>query len=137
MKNAKKLFHTEMNKLVETNMPKSQAASIDAYIALATRGFSHHPILEEGEDEYLLAETDDCTRIYEEKYDGKVPDQMLGISFPKPKQARRRRSSRWDGKSYHESVLKNMTQILLNDYEVQTPRQLLSVEKAEKLSSSV
>ena len=133
-----KLFDTEVDKLVEANMLKSQAASIDACIALATRGFSHHPILEEGEDEYLLAETDDCTRVYEEKYDGKVPNQMLGISFPKPKQSRRRRrSSRWDGKSYHESVLKNMTQRLLNDYEVQTPRQLLSVEKAEKLSSSV
>ena len=80
--NARQLFDTEWTKLVvDAEVPKAMASSNDIYTSVrsGTQNTSRRPVLPAGEENT----TEEYEKIFEEEYDGKVPDVLVGIEFPK------------------------------------------------------
>jgi len=134
VENAKQLFEAEVGKLVgKAKMPRADASSIDRRTAVdsTTQSATRRPILAEGEEK----DTEEYERIFEEEYDGEVPNILVGLEFPK-------RLLHWFSQSannhiqipYWEFVLRKLAEKLLEEGE-KSSRELLNLEKAEQYMS--
>mmetsp|Transcript_18695 Transcript_18695/g.40471 ORF Transcript_18695/g.40471 Transcript_18695/m.40471 type:complete len:1753 (+) Transcript_18695:126-5384(+) len=132
VKKAKKLFEAEAEKLaVEAKVPRADASNIDVYSAVdsAAQCIARRPVLAEGEDK----DTEEYERIFEEEYDGDVPDVLVGLEFPK-------RLLHWYSESakdhipipFWKFVLRKLSEKLLEEGTSVSSRELLNLEKAEQ-----
>ncbi|KAL7542501.1 hypothetical protein ACHAXR_011829 [Thalassiosira sp. AJA248-18] len=130
-KKAIRLFEDEVENLVEkAKVPRADAMNIDVHtvVTSTTQGVTHRPILPEGEDN----ETEEYERIFEEEYDGDVPNLLVGLEFPE-------RLIRWYSRSENEHidipfwqfVLRKLADKLREDGTVSS-REMLNLEKAEQ-----
>lgn len=84
---AKKLCDAELERLVvEAKVPRAIATSIAMKCAVnaTTEKSFRRPVLEEGEEET----TDEYERIFEDEYNGQVPDVLVGLEFPQSREIR-------------------------------------------------
>ena len=85
LREAKKLFATELMKLTKANVSKTDAASTEVYASdLAKTAAQARPLLTDTDDI-----PDDCERAYEVEFEGDVPKLFVGIEFPEKKRHQR------------------------------------------------
>lgn len=77
---ARRLFETEANRLVACGMPRDDVCN--SLMEYTTAGLNvkskvRQPVLTNGEDE----DPQNYEQIFEEKFNGKVPDQVVGLMF--------------------------------------------------------
>ena len=77
---AKQLFEDEHEKLVvEAKVQRANAASIEMKCSTATtERIVRRPVLTEEDEET----TEEFERIFEDEFDGEVPDVLVGLEFP-------------------------------------------------------
>jgi hypothetical protein len=128
-KHARALFEKEVKSLVEVGVPQVDASSLQEQTvsAVAKKHNVRVPILEEeGEDE----NPDNYEQIFEEEYQGMLPDTIVGLQFET-------RNSVFKGQEVPlwEKVLMGLAQkqILAG---VESARAIASLEKAENFSVS-
>lgn len=79
VENAKTLFDAELEKFAKANYPRADAMSIKVHTAVGTPVQNRRPILAEGEE----ATTEHYECVFEDEYDGDVPNLLVGLEFPK------------------------------------------------------
>jgi len=132
---ARQLFDTEWTKLVvDADVPKALASSIEVHNSVNSegRGATRRPLLPAGEEKT----TEEYEKIFEEEYDGDVPNVLVGLEFPK----RTRRipipnPNQSAGKHieipFWQFVLRKLAERLLEE-GAQSSRDLFNLENAEK-----
>ena len=127
---ARRLFDTEWSKLVvDADVPKAVASSIDIHNAVnsGAQKATRRPILSAEEEKT----TEEYEKIFEEEYDGDVPNVLVGLEFPKRELSMYSQSS--DEHVYipfWQFVLRKLAERLLEE-GTQSPRELLNLENAE------
>ena len=124
---AKQLFESELEKLIiDAKVPRADALNIDVHtVANSTaQRTTRRPVLAEGEEK----DTDQYERIFEEEYDGDIPNILVGLEFPTSEREK-------DGIliPLWEWVLRRLSERLLEEGTAVPSRTLLNLEKAEKL----
>ena len=129
---ARQLFDTEWTKLVvDADVPKAVASSIEVHnsVNFEARSATRRPILPAGEE----ITTEEYEKIFEEEYDGDVPDVLVGIQFPNTQkmwfsesEGREIRIPNW------QFVLRKLAERLLDEGSCSS-RQLLNLENAERV----
>ncbi|KAL7553446.1 hypothetical protein ACHAWF_017186 [Thalassiosira exigua] len=128
---ARKLFEKEARALVTCGMLREDACNaLDEKTSAAgiTKGKICQPVLSVEEDE----DPENYERIFEETFNGKVPDAIVGLMFDD------RRASATDATNNRvevrlwEGVLMHLSRRLISE-GVPTARQLYNLEKAESL----
>ena len=76
VKSARHLYEKEVNNLVNVHMTRADASSLSETAVGATSKNVRQPILAEGHKE-----TEKYEMIFEEHYQGRVPDTIVGIEF--------------------------------------------------------
>ncbi|KAL7535756.1 hypothetical protein ACHAXR_006716, partial [Thalassiosira sp. AJA248-18] len=129
--NARKLFEKEANALVSCGMPRVDACnSLDIQTAAGKNGKSkiRQPVLENGEDD-----PENYEQIFEEKFDGEVPDAIVGLMFDHKPVYMKDALNNDITVSKTEMVLRNLSKRLISE-GVESARQLYNLEKAERLA---
>lgn len=103
VKSARHHYEKEVNNLVNVNMARADASSLSETAVGATLKKAHQPILAEGHEETEKYET-----IFEEHYQGTVPDTIVGIEFAEVEVME-------DDLMLWESVLRNLAKKLLSE----------------------
>jgi len=117
VKSARKLFDKEVASLVKVNVTKADASSLSELMAVgASLAKVRQPILAEGVDE-----TEKYEMVFEEHYQDKVPDTIIGIEFSSKVRDMENGLMLW------ESVLRNLAKNLLLE-GVESARQLHNME---------
>jgi hypothetical protein len=78
---ARKLFDAEWTKLVvDAEVPKAFASSIEVHnvVNSEARCAIRRPVLAEGEEKTM----EEYELLFEEEYDGDVPNMLVGLKFP-------------------------------------------------------
>jgi len=129
---ARQLFDTEWTKLVvDADVPKAVASSIEVHNSVNSEAQSatRRPILPAGEE----ITTEEYEKIFEEEYDGDVPNVLVGLEFPK------RQLSMYSQSAdehvpipFWQFVLRKLAERLLEE-GAQSSRQLLNLENAERV----
>ena len=129
---ARQLFDTEWTKLVvDADVPKAVASSIEVQNSVNSeaQGATRRPILPAGEEKT----TEEYEKIFEEEYDGDVPNVLVGIQFPNTQkmwfsesEGREIRIPNW------QFVLRKLAERLLEEGSCSS-RQLLNLENAERV----
>lgn len=125
---ARRLFDTEWSKLVvDADVPKAVASSIEVHNAVNSEAqkATRRPILSAEEEKT----TEEYEKIFEEEYDGDVPNVLVGLEFPKKKL---RMYSESAYIPFWQFVLRRLAERLLEG-GTQSPRELLNLEKAESV----
>ena len=103
VKSARHHYEKEVNNLVNVNMARADASNLSETAVGATLKKAHQPILAEGHEETEKYET-----IFEEHYQGTVPDTIVGIEFAEVEVME-------DDLMLWESVLRNLAKKLLSE----------------------
>lgn len=129
---ARQLFDAEWTKLVvDAEVPKAVASSIEVHNSVNSeaQGTSRRPILPAGEEKT----TEDYEKIFEEEYDGEVPNVLVGLEFPKRTlNIFSQSANKHIQIPFWEFVLRKLAERLLEE-GAQSSRDLLNLENAEKI----
>lgn len=126
---ARKLFEKQANALVSCGMPRVDACKpLDIHTAagMNVKSKVRQPVLGNGEDE----DPENYEAIFEEKYDGKMPDAIVGLMFTNKLVSASDRNGNIIELPLHEKVLMNISSRLISE-GVESARQLYNLEKAE------
>jgi len=129
---ARQLFDTEWTKLVvDADVPKAVASSIEVHNAVNSEAQSatRRPILPAGEE----ITTEEYEKIFEEEYDGDMPNVLVGLEFPKKQLSMYSQSA--DAHvliPFWQFVLRKLAERLLEE-GAQSSRELLNLENAESV----
>lgn len=134
VKHGRRLFEKEVEKLVRVGVPKIDASSLDEHTSSASMSKVkvRIPILEAGDDD-----PEEYERIFEEKFDGEVPNAIVGIEFP-PREVYFTGSSNNSNPIsilLYEKVLKNLAKNLIVQ-GVESARNLYNLELMESRTLS-
>ena len=102
VRDGRKLFEKEVSNLINLNMPRADAVSISELAGSSSFTKIHQPILAEWDDKSKKYEM-----IFEEHYQDKVPNTLVGIEFSKVNME--------DNLMLWESVLRNLSRKLLSE----------------------
>jgi hypothetical protein len=129
---ARQLFDAEWTKLVvDAEVPKAVASSIEVHNSVNSeaQGTTRRPILPAGEEKT----TEDYEKIFEEEYDGEVPNVLVGLEFPKRTLNIFSQSANEHKRiPFWEFVLRKLAERLLEE-GAHSSRDLLNLENAEKI----
>ena len=114
VRDGRKLFEKEVSNLINLNMPRPDAVSISELAGSSFFTKVHQPILAEWDDKSKKYEM-----IFEEHYQDKVPNTLVGIEFSKVNME--------DDLKLWESVLRNLSRKLLSE-GVEPAHQLRNLE---------
>ena len=128
---ARQLFDTEWTKLVvDAEVPKAMASSVEVLNSVTSEAQNtRRPILEDGEEKT----TEEYEKIFEEEYNGDVPNVLVGLEFPR--MMRNLYSESANGHielPFWQFVLRKLAERLL-EHGACSSRELLNLENAERI----
>ena len=129
---ARRLFDAEWTKLVvDAEVSKAVASSIDVHNSVNSeaQGATRRPTLPAGEEKT----TEEYEQMFEEEYDGDVPNVLVGLEFPKRTLSIFSQSADDHIRiPFWQFVLRKLAERLLEE-GAQSSRELLNLENAERV----